>query len=113
MLEAAGKRILIDCGMRQGNEDDNATLPFSPESIDCVLITHAHIDHSGRLPLLAKNGFKDRIIATGATCRLLEIMLLDSAHIQEADYKKRKCRRAGVGSPVPSLRRATQKAIKL
>lgn len=116
MLEAAGKRILIDCGMRQGNEDDNATLPFSPESIDCVLITHAHIDHSGRLPLLAKNGFKDRIIATGATCRLLEIMLLDSAHIQEADYKisVRKSRRAGVEQPGPLFEtRDAKKAIKL
>jgi metallo-beta-lactamase family protein len=85
-IEACGKRILVDCGLYQGeSEDENARLPFYPSQIDAVLITHAHIDHSGRLPLLVKNGYFGKIFATGATCDLLSIMLRDSAHIQMVD----------------------------
>ena len=76
---------------------DNASLPFHPGAIDCVLVTHAHIDHSGRLPLLIKNGFEGKIITTRLTAQLLDIMLQDSAHIQESDaeYQNRKNLRAG------------------
>ena len=72
-------------------------MPFHPGAIDCVLVTHAHIDHSGRLPLLIKNGFEGKIITTRLTAQLLGIMLQDSAHIQESDaeYQKRKNLRAG------------------
>lgn len=97
-LEVNGKKILIDCGLQQGRDEiDNAALPFHPGSIDYVLITHAHIDHSGRVPLLIKNGFQGRILTTRLTAQLLDIMLQDSAHIQEmdAEYKNRKNLRAG------------------
>ena len=97
-LEVGGKRILIDCGLQQGRDEiDNASLPFHPGQIDYVLVTHAHIDHSGRIPLLIKQGFQGRIITTRLTADLLDIMLQDSAHIQESDaeYKNRKNQRAG------------------
>lgn len=97
-IEACGKTFLIDCGLRQGGDDDgNDEFPFKASQIDFVLVTHAHIDHSGRLPLLVREGFRGRIFATGATCDLLEIMLMDSARIQEmdAELESRKGRRAG------------------
>ena len=97
-LEVNGKQILIDCGLQQGRDEiDNASLPFAPGSIDYVLVTHAHIDHSGRIPMLIKNGFQGRILTTRLTADLLNIMLVDSAHIQESDaaYKNRKNERAG------------------
>ncbi|MBQ0037779.1 MAG: MBL fold metallo-hydrolase [Clostridiales bacterium] len=97
-LEVNGKKILVDCGLQQGRDEiDNASLPFAPGQIDYVLITHAHIDHSGRVPMLIKRGFKGQIITTRLTANLLDIMLQDSAHIQEADaeYRNRKNRRAG------------------
>ncbi len=97
-LEAAGKRILVDCGLQQGKDEqeDNA-LPFAAGSVDAVLVTHAHIDHSGRLPLLVKNGFGGPIYCTRLTGELLGIMLRDAAHIQESDaeYLNRKGERAG------------------
>ena len=97
-VEVNGKNILVDCGLQQGRDEiDNASLPFHPGSIDAVLVTHAHIDHSGRIPMLIKNGFEGRIITTRVTADLLDIMLQDSAHIQEqdAEYHNRKNRRAG------------------
>ena len=97
-VECGGKKILVDCGLQQGRDEvDNASLPFHPGAIDCVLVTHAHIDHSGRLPLLIKNGFEGKIITTRLTAQLLDIMLQDSAHIQESDaeYQNRKNLRAG------------------
>ncbi len=97
-LEVNGKKILIDCGLQQGaDEDDNHRLPFYATQIDYVIVTHAHIDHSGRLPLLVKNGFEGKMYATRATCDLLSIMLRDSAHIQEMDAinENRKGKRAG------------------
>ena len=97
-VEVNGKNILVDCGLQQGRDEiDNASLPFHPGSIDAVLVTHAHIDHSGRIPMLIKNGFEGEIITTRVTADLLDIMLQDSAHIQEqdAEYHNRKNRRAG------------------
>jgi metallo-beta-lactamase family protein len=91
-----GFKILLDCGMFQGDyEDDqvrNRTFMFDPKAIDCVVLSHAHIDHSGRLPRLYKQGFRGPIHATHATRSLSTILLLDSAHIQEkdAEYYNRK-----------------------
>ncbi|MEL4105633.1 MBL fold metallo-hydrolase [Oscillospiraceae bacterium WX1] len=96
-VEAGGVRMLVDCGMLQGSDNNYCQdFPFDPGKIDYVVMTHAHIDHSGRLPLLVKQGFRNKIYATGATIDLLKIMLRDSAHIQEmeAEWKSRKGRRA-------------------
>lgn len=98
MLEACQKCILIDCGMEQGpNIYENVKLPVKASDVDMVLLTHAHMDHSGLLPLLYKNGFQGQIFATASTGDLCEIMLRDSAHIQmfEAEWKNRKGKRAG------------------
>ena len=97
-LEINGKKILVDCGLQQGRDElDNRYLAFAPGSIDILLVTHAHIDHTGRIPLLVKNGFHGRIFTTRVTADLMKIMLLDSAHIQESDaeYENRKGERAG------------------
>ena len=97
-LEVGGRRILVDCGLQQGRDEvSNGEFPFAAGSIDAVLITHAHIDHSGRVPMLIKQGFQGRIITTRLTADLLDIMLLDSAHIQESDaeWKNRKAERSG------------------
>ena len=98
LLNAAGKRILIDCGMEQGADIyENQELPVPASGVDCVVLTHAHIDHSGMLPALYKDGFRGPIYATPATMALCEIMLRDSAHIQmqEAQWRNRKAERAG------------------
>ncbi len=98
LLEAAGKRILIDCGMEQGADIyENCEMPISPAEVDFVLLTHAHIDHSGKLPMLAANGFRGPIYTTGATAKLCGLMLLDSAHIQEQEaiWRNRKASRSG------------------
>ena len=98
LLEACGRRILIDCGMEQGPDlYENAPLPVKASDVEMVLLTHAHMDHSGKLPLLYKNGFHGQVFATAATADLCEIMLRDSAHIQmfEAEWKNRKGKRAG------------------
>ena len=93
--------FLIDCGMHQGGEKEealnSAPFLFDPAAIDFMLLTHAHIDHSGLIPRLVREGFAGPIYATSATCDLVEIMLLDSAHIQEgeAEWRERKARRAG------------------
>jgi metallo-beta-lactamase family protein len=97
-LEAGGKHILIDCGMEQGKDMFvNQEIPVKATEIDMVLLTHAHIDHSGKLPLLAKQGFDGQIFSTEGTKLLCDIMLLDSAHIQEfeVEWKNRKAERAG------------------
>lgn len=104
LLTAGGKNILIDCGLEQGQDTFvNSELPVNPTDIDCVLLTHAHIDHSGRLPLLYKNGFTGSIYATEATCNLCRVMLLDSAHIQmmDTEWKNRKAKRAGLPPEEP------------
>ena len=88
----------MDCGLQQGrDEKDNAQLDFNAGYIDAVVVTHAHIDHSGRIPLLVKQGFTGNIYCTRLTGQLLSIMLRDSAHIQESDaqWENRKGERAG------------------
>ena len=105
LIEAAGKKFLVDCGMEQGpNLYENVELPVSPGDLDFVLLTHAHIDHSGNLPKLYKDGFRGVVYATEATCDLCDIMLRDSAHIQmfEAEWRNRKGRRAGKEEFVPA-----------
>ena len=103
-LSFADKHVLIDCGMEQGPDlYVNQEIPVNAAQIDYVLITHAHIDHSGLLPLLYSHGFRGDILATKATCELCDIMLKDSAHIQEfeAEWKNRKGRRAGAQEVTP------------
>lgn len=103
-LQACGKNILIDCGMEQGKDTfENQDIPIPAAQIDAVLLTHAHIDHSGKLPLLYNQGFRGKIHATGATGALCDIMLRDSAHIQmaEAEWRNRKGKRSGEKAYVP------------
>ncbi len=82
-IECAGKHILVDCGMEQGKDYfENVPLPVSAPEIDYVFLTHAHVDHSGNLPLLYAKGFRGKIYSTDATADLCNIMLRDCAHIQ-------------------------------
>jgi metallo-beta-lactamase family protein len=100
-LISNGTQVLIDCGMRQGvkknNHSGDSAFSFSPAEIDCVVLTHAHIDHSGLLPRLVKEGFRGKIFTTPATADLIKVMLLDSANIQEkdAEWLTKKSFRAG------------------
>lgn len=97
-LEVGTTKLLVDCGMEQGvNIYENVELPVPYSELDFILLTHAHIDHVGMLPFAYARGFRGRIIATTATCDLCNIMLKDSAHIQEmeAEWRNRKARRAG------------------
>jgi metallo-beta-lactamase family protein len=93
MVECAGKRILIDCGLHQGSreldEENSHPFGFDASSIDYVLLTHAHLDHCGRLPLLTKRGFHGEIIATAASRELARLVMLDAAHMQEEDTRDR------------------------
>ena len=112
-LEVSGKKILIDCGLQQGRDErDNAVLDFNASDIDYVIVTHAHIDHSGRIPLLVKQGFHGQIFTTRLTGELLSVMLQDSAHIQEMDaqWKNQKGKRAGREpvEPLYTVAEATQ-----
>lgn len=101
LVEAAGKKFLVDCGLIQGREIDeernNDPFIYNPKDIDFMLLTHAHIDHSGRIPKLIKEGFRGAIYATKPTTELCEIMLADSGHIQESEieWKNRKRKREG------------------
>lgn len=105
-IECNNLKLLVECGMFQGEvaeEINKARFEFSPEEIDYIFITHAHLDHSGMLPKIVKEGFKGRVITTSATKDLLEILLYDSAHIQESDaeWLTRKAQRAGKPPVIP------------
>ncbi len=101
LVEVGATRFLVDCGMHQGGDREEALnfapFPFDPVELDFMLLTHAHIDHSGMIPRLVKKGFEGPVYATPPTSDLAEIMLLDSAYIQEneAEWRTRKARRAG------------------
>ena len=98
LLEVGGRQYLIDCGMEQGIDVfENVPLPVNPGVIEAVFLTHAHIDHSGMLPKLYKDGFRGQVYTTYETGNLCNIMLRDSAHIQEseAQWRSRKAERAG------------------
>ncbi|WFA09458.1 MBL fold metallo-hydrolase [Tissierella sp. Yu-01] len=107
LLSTKNHNILIDCGMFQGNKEKERMnymeFPFNPKDIDLLLLTHAHIDHSGRIPKLVKDGFKGDVISTKATADLCEIMLKDSAKIQESDaeWENKKRVRAGLSEIEP------------
>jgi metallo-beta-lactamase family protein len=108
LVECAGKRVLIDCGLYQGGreltDENSAGFGFEPHTIDYVLLTHAHLDHCGRLPLLVKRGFRGEVVTTAATRELARIVLLDAAHLQEEEsqYQARKAARHGdVTAPSP------------
>ncbi|SDN35178.1 MBL fold metallo-hydrolase RNA specificity domain-containing protein [Pseudomonas jinjuensis] len=98
-----GVRVLLECGMRQGMRNDmernRAKFPFDPTSLDAVVLSHAHLDHSGLLPRLASQGYRGPIYATQSTCDLLELMLMDSANIQEKDAEWESRWRARLGRP--------------
>jgi len=101
LFEVAGKKILIDCGLYQGgrdmDEENSKPFGFEPASIDYLLLTHAHLDHCGRIPLLVKRGFTGEIISTSASIELARLVLLDSASLQESEarYKSKKASRHG------------------
>ena len=118
LVEGAGKKFLVDCGMYQGSAADEyeneAPFLFNEDEIDFMLLTHAHIDHSGRIPKLYNEGYRKDVIATKATCDLCSIMLPDSGHIQEmeAEWKNRKRERKGE-DPVPPIYTAEDAAKSL
>ena len=107
LIEAAGKKFLVDCGLWQGRkeleEENFQDFEFNPAEIDFVLLTHAHIDHSGRIPKLYKEGFRNKVYAHKATCDLCALMLPDSGHIQEmeCEWKNRKRMRKGLPAREP------------
>jgi metallo-beta-lactamase family protein len=104
VIRAAGKQILLDCGMIQGRKKDEARnsdpFPFNANEIDAVVLSHAHIDHSGRLPLLVKRGFDGPIYAQNATVDLCQILLLDSASLGERDADRKNRQRKQEGKPL-------------
>lgn len=91
LIESAGQRILVDCGLFQGykqlRERNRADFPVPPDSIDSVLLTHAHLDHSGYIPALVRNGFRGKVICTPATRELCSLLLPDSGYLQEEEAK--------------------------
>ncbi len=117
LLEVCGKNLLIDCGMEQGeNIYENCELPILPADIDAIFLTHAHIDHSGKIPALVAGGYDKAIYSTEATHSLCSIMLRDSAHIQEfeAEWRNRKAKRSGKPEYIPLYTMAdAEKAISL
>ena len=107
LVEASGKKFLVDCGMYQGKAEDewenSSPFAFEINEIDFMLLTHAHIDHSGRIPKLYKQGYRNKVYATKATCDLCSIMLPDSGHIQEMEneWKNKKRIRKGLPPQLP------------
>jgi metallo-beta-lactamase family protein len=116
LLEVNGKRLLLDCGLFQGHRQDffdrNTTFSFDPHTIDAVLLSHAHIDHSGNLPNLVKSGFSGPIYSTFPTAALGEIMLRDSAHIQEEDSVYANKKNSQRGEPPVEPLYTTEDAIE-
>ena len=118
LVEGAGKKFIVDCGMYQGQAsletENDEPFAFAVDQIDFMLLTHAHIDHSGRIPKLYKEGYRNSIYATKATCDLCSIMLPDSGHIQEMEieWKNRKRKREGK-EPLPPLYTAEEAARSL
>jgi metallo-beta-lactamase family protein len=106
LVECAGKQILIDCGPHQGSreldEENAAPFGFDALGIDYVLLTHAHLDHCGRLPLLAKRGFRGEITMTSASGELARLVVLDAAHLQEEDVRFRARTRGSHNKPLYS-----------
>lgn len=109
LIECAGKKILVDCGLYQGSremqEENSNDFGFDPESVDFLLLTHAHLDHCGRIPLLVKRGFKGEIITTSASRDLAKLVMLDSAYLQEeeAEYRAKRSRREGKSEEIEPL----------
>lgn len=119
LVQVGNTRFVVDCGLHQGGDKEEAInfapFPFEPGELDFALLTHAHIDHSGLLPRLVAQGFRGPIYATAPTCDLAEIMLLDSAYIQEseAEWRNRKAKRAGRRQIEPLYtQRDAEKAIR-
>ena len=104
LLRINGHRLLLECGLYQGRRQDtyerNRNFPFDPGSLDATILSHAHIDHSGNLPNLVKNGFEGPIYTTRATAHLAEVMLLDSGHIQESDAEYLNKKKLKRGEPL-------------
>src|SRR5579859_674230 len=94
LVEAAGKKLLVDCGLFQGTnelkERNFKPLPVDPKTIDYAVLTHAHLDHTGWLPVLARDGYRGPIFANPATIELTELLLKDSAHLQEERSEERR-----------------------
>lgn len=109
LVECGERRILVDCGLYQGgrelDEENAEPFGFDAARIDCVVLTHAHLDHCGRLPLLVKRGFRGEIVTTAATRELARVVMLDAAHLQEeeAARKARHAARRGEGGAVRPL----------
>ena len=103
LLEVNGQRILLDCGLYQGRRGDtyarNLNFPWEPQSIDCVVLSHAHIDHTGKLPNLVKQGFGGNVWCSAATRNLSAYMLMDSGYIQEKDVEYLNRKRSRRGEP--------------
>jgi metallo-beta-lactamase family protein len=111
ILRVAGQTVLLDCGMFQGRRSEtrekNARLPCPVDEIDAIVLSHAHIDHAGRLPLLTRHGYRGPIHCTAATRDLAAVMLADSAHIQEKDAEFLARRAKAVAEPLYAMRDAT------
>src|SRR5512142_3374203 len=107
LLEINGTKLLLECGMYQGRRAEsyarNDNFAYDPATVDAVILSHAHIDHSGNLPNLIKHGFNGKIYATRATADLSDIMLRDAGHIQESDAAFLNQRRNGNETPVEPL----------
>ena len=116
LVEAAGKKFLVDCGLYQGKaeleEQNYRDFDYNPAEIDFMLLTHAHIDHSGRIPKLYNDGFKGPIYAHKATCDLCQIMLPDSGHIQEMEAEWKNKKRLRKGQPIRGPLYTAEDALK-